>query len=234
MSVAWHDASPTPFELGKDLETVERYTHPRPVQNRQDFRRWLETAIRDLAEGSPDPSRGSSLSGLAPQIWEFAVDCAARVCPECRQELGDTAPIVVDQAARREESRKRGERLLERLRAAYACTVGTVQSDADRLAEYLLNFPSRGHKAMITELWTKGYASFQRLANLRGKYSVTAHADRNAIYRLLLKAESVWAKERQIRIKKESSGLTLEKHGSDETGSEASAHRTSSPQEIDC
>jgi hypothetical protein len=87
---------------------------------------------------------------------------------------------------------------------------------------------------MITELWTKGYASFQRLANLRGKYSVTAHADRNAIYRLMLKAESVWAKERQIRIKKESSGLTLEKHGSAENGSEASAHRPSSPQEIDC
>jgi hypothetical protein len=234
MSVAWHDASPTSHDLGKDLEIVERYTHPRPIENRQEFRRWLETAIRDLAEGWPDPSRGSSLSSLAPQIWEFAVVCAARVCPECRQELGDTAPVVVGRSASREESRKRGEQLLERLRAAYACTADTVQSDADRLAEYLLNFSSRGHKAMITELWTKGYASFQRLANLRGKYSVTANADRNAIYRLMVKAESVWDKERRIRIKKESSGLTLEKYASDENRSEASADRPSCPQEIDC
>ena len=65
---------------------------------------------------------------------------------------------------------------------------------------------------MITELRTKGYASYQRLANLRGKYSVTANADRNAIGRLVLKAELLWTKEGQIRIKKERSGLTLEKH----------------------
>jgi hypothetical protein len=233
MSVAWHDASPTPFNLGKDLKIVQRYTHPRPIANRQEFRRWLETAIRELGEGPSDPSRGFSLPSLAPQIWEFAVDCAARVCPECRKELGDTAPVFFDRAASREESRKWEEQFLERLRATYACTADTGQSDADRLAEYLLNFPSRGHKAMITELWTKGYASFQRLANLRGKYSVTAHADRNAIYRLLVKAELVWAKEGRIRIKKESSGLTLEKHASDERGSETSAHRASSSKEIE-
>ena len=87
-----------------------------------------------------------------------------------------------------------------------------VESDADRLAKYLLNFSSHGHKAMIAELWTKGYASHQRLATLRGKYSVTANADRNAIDRLVAKAELLWTKERQIRIKKERSGLTLEKH----------------------
>jgi hypothetical protein len=110
----------------------------------------------------------------------------------------------------------------------------SIESDADRLAKYLQNFSSRGHKAMITELWTKGYASNQRLATLRGKYSVNAHADRNAISRLVAKAEALWTKERQIRIKKEGSGLTLEKHALHEIGPEPSGSRPSSPLEIDC
>lgn len=64
---------------------------------------------------------------------------------------------------------------------------------------------------MVTELWSKGYASNQRLANLRGKNGVTAHADRIAISRLVTKADLLWTKDRQIRITKERSGLSLEK-----------------------
>jgi hypothetical protein len=234
MTIAWRDPSPMPLDFGEYLEIVERYTHPRRIDSRQQFRRWLERAILDLAERPPDPSSGSNLSSLSPQIWEIAVDGAARFCPECRQELGETPPVIVSPAASREEYRKPWEQLLERLRAAYALTASPVESDADRLSKYLLNFSSRGHKAMITALWTKGYASNQRLANLRGKYGVTAHADRNAISRLLAKAELLWTKERQIRIKKERSGLTLEKHELDEIGPETSGSRASSPVEIDC
>ena len=49
---------------------------------------------------------------------------------------------------------------------------------------------------MVAELWAKGYASYSRLANLRGKYGVTPNADRNAIDRLVAKADGLWAKER--------------------------------------
>jgi len=234
MPIACRNPAPMPLHFGEYLKIVERYTHPRRIDSRNEFRRWLETAILDFAERPPDESGGSSLSGLYPQIWEIAVDCAARFCPECRTELGETAPVIVSPAASREEYRKPWEQLLERLRAAYALTASPVESDADRLAKYLLNFSSRGHKAMITELWIKGHASNQRLATLRGKYSVTAHADRNAIYRLVAKAELLWTKERQIRIKKGRSGLTLEKHEQDEIGPETSDFRPSSPPEMDC
>jgi hypothetical protein len=211
MTIAWRDPSPMPLDFGEYLEIVERYTHPRRIDSRKEFRGWLKTAILDIVERPPDHSSGSSLSSLYPQIWEIAVDCAARFCPECRKELGETAPIIVSPGASREEYCKPWEQLLKRLRAAYALTASPVESDADRLTKYVQNFSSRGHKAMITELWSKGYASNQRLANLRGKYSVTAHADRNAIYRLVTKAELLWTQERQICIKKERSGLTLEK-----------------------
>jgi hypothetical protein len=211
MTIIWHDASSTPLDFAAGQKILERYTHPRRIDSRADFRRWLETTIRDFAENPPNHSSGSSLSSLYAQIWEIAVDCAARFCPECREPLGTTAPVLVSANASREEHSKPWEELLNRLRAAYALTSSRNESDADRLARYLTNFTSRGHKAMITELWTKGSASFQRLANLRGKYSVTANADRNAIDRLVAKAESLWIKERQIRIKKERSGLTLEK-----------------------
>jgi hypothetical protein len=234
MPIACRDTSPMPLVFGEYQEIVERYTHPRRIDSRNEFRKWLETAILDFAERPPDHSSGSSLSSLYAQIWGIAVDCAARFCPECRKELGETAPVIVSPAASREEYCKPWEQLLERLRAAYALTASPVESDADRLAKYLLNFSSHGHKAMITELWTKGYASNQRLANLRGKYSVTAHADRNAIYRLLTKAELLWTKERQIRIKKEGSGLTLEKREQVEIGPETSDFRPSSPPEMDC
>jgi hypothetical protein len=99
---------------------------------------------------------------------------------------------------------------------------GLADADGARLAKYLRNFSSPGHKAMITELWSKGHASYQRLANLRGKYSVTANADRNAIARLVAKADRLWAEERQIRIKKSDSGLDLEKHDADQFGTESS------------
>lgn len=212
MATAWRAPSPTPLDFGADLEIVERYKYLRPIDSSKEFRRWLKTVLGDLAERPPDQSRGSSLSKLYLQIWEIAVDRAARFCPECRRELGESAPVLDCPAASHEESCKAWEELLERLRAAYALTASPVESDADRLVKYLLNFSSRGHKAMITELWTKGHASYQRLANLRGKYGVTAKADRNAIVRLVVKAESLWTKERQIRIKRERSGLALEKH----------------------
>jgi hypothetical protein len=233
MSIAWRASSPMPLDFGEYLEIVERYTHPRRIDCRQEFRGWLKTAILDFAERPPDHSSGSSLSDLYPQIWKIAVDCAERFCPECRKELGETAPVIVSPATSREEYRKPWEQLLKWLRAAYALTANPVESDANRLAKYLQNFSSRGHKAMIIELWTKGCASNQRLANLRGKYSVTAHADRNAICRLVAKAELLWTKERQIRITKERSGLALEKYESYESGPETSGFH-SSPLEIDC
>jgi hypothetical protein len=212
MSIACRDPSPMPLDFGEYLKIVERYTQPQHIDSRDEFRSWLGTAIVDFADRPPDHSSGSDLSSLCPRIWEIAVDCAARFCPECRGELGETAPVIVNPAAGREESCKPWEQLLERLRAAHALTAGPIESDADRLAKYLQNFSSRGHKAMITELWTKGHVSNQRLASLRGKYCVSTHADRNAIYRLVAKAESLWNKERQIRIQKEGAGLTLEKH----------------------
>ena len=64
-----------------------------------------------------------------------------------------------------------------------------------RLATYLLKFSSRGHKAMITELWTKGRATYSRLRGLRGTYGVTANADRTAIDRLVAKVERLWINE---------------------------------------
>jgi hypothetical protein len=205
------DPSLTPLDSGGHLEIVERYTHPRRVACPKEFRGWLKTVLLDFAERPPDHSSGSSLASLYPRIWEIAVDYAERFCPVCRKELGETAPVIVSPAANREECRKPWEQLLKSLRAAYALAASPVESDAVRLAKYLQNFSSPGHKAMVTELWTKGYASNQRLANLRGKNGVTAHADRIAISRLVTKAELLWTRERQNRITKERSGLSLEK-----------------------
>jgi len=230
----WTNPSPTPSDCGEDLEIVERDTHARRIGSREEFRRWLETILRDCTEGPPDHSDGSSLSSLCSRIWVFAVDCANRYCPECRKELGETAPAVVGPAAGAEGPANPWDEMLSRFRAAYECMNRPAESDAERLQKYLLNFSSRGHKAMITELWTRGSASYQRLANLRGKYSVTANADRNAIDRLVAKVETLWTKEGRICIKKEASGLTLEKHESSERGPEASGFRPSSPCDADC
>jgi hypothetical protein len=211
MIIARGDPSPMPLDSGEHLDIVERYTHPSRVGCRKEFRGWLKTAILELAERPPDHSSGSNLAGLYPRIWEIAIDYAERFCPVCRQELGETAPVIVSPAANREECRKPWEQLLKSLRAAYALAASPVESDAVRLARYVQNFSSPGHKAMIRELWTKGYASNQRLASLRGKNGVTANADRIAICRLVTKAELLWMKERQIRVTKERSGLSLEK-----------------------
>jgi hypothetical protein len=119
-----------------------------------------------------------------------------------------------------EETRQSWEQLIVNLRTLYAVTANPAERDADRLEEYLENFSSRGQKAMVAELWTKGSASYQRLTNLRGQYSVTANADRNAIDRLVAKAELLWAKERQIRITKCGSGLVLEKYESNQQEAE--------------
>jgi len=212
MIIARGDPSSTPLDSGEHLQIVERYTQPRRVGCRNEFRGWLKTAILDFSERPPDHFSGSSLASLYPRIWEIAVDYAERFCPVCRKELGETAPEIVSPAANREEYRKPWEQLLQSLRAAYALAGSPVESDAVRLAKYVRNFSSPGHKAMVIELWTKGYASNQRLANLRGKNGVTAHADRIAISRLVTKAELLWTKERQIRITKERSGLSLEKY----------------------
>jgi hypothetical protein len=212
MTMTWSNPSPTRSDCGEDLEIVERDTQAPRIDSREEFRRWLESIVRDCADGPPDHFQGSSLSDLCSRIWLFAVDCANRYFPECRKALGETAPAVVGPAAGAEQSINPWEEVLNRLRAAYACTMGPPESDADRLQKYLLNFSSRGHRAMITELWSKRSVSYQRLANLRGRYSVTANADRNAIDRLVAKAETLWSREGQIRIKKEASGLTLEKY----------------------
>jgi hypothetical protein len=212
MPLTYPNSAPARLDIGESPEIVERYRQSPRIESRTEFLGWLESAISDVAETPPDEASGSSLSGLYPRIWEIAAEAAARVCPDGRNELGETAPGIASSTASREDLCQLRDQLLERLRAALALIADPEESDADRLAKYLLNFSSRGHKAMITELWTKGRVSNQRLANLRGKYSVTSHADRNAIYRLLTKAESLWSKERQVRIRKDGSGLILEKH----------------------
>jgi hypothetical protein len=229
MSTAWRDPSPA-FGFGQDQAVVERYLHPRGVHSRNAFRRWLETVLRDFSEHRPAnaASGGPILSNFCSRVWEFAVDCATRYCPECRKELGDAPPVSNPMTANADESRKPWDELLRRLSAAHACAANPSESDAERLANYLSNYSSRGHKSMVTELWAKGYASYSRLANLRGKYGVTPNADRNAIDRLVAKADALWVKESQIRIKKEASGLTLEKHSSSAAGGPGSDSPTQS------
>jgi hypothetical protein len=230
MGTAWRNPSPA-FGLGKDQVVVGSYLQPQGVHSRNGFRRWLEAVLRDFSEQRPasPSSSGPMLSNFCLRVWEFAVDCATRYCPECRKELGDAPPILNGTAANADESRRPWEELVKRLRAAHACASSPRESDADRLAKYLSNFSSRGHKAMVAELWAKGYASYSRLANLRGKYGVTPNADRNAIDRLVAKADTLWAKEGRIRIKKEASGLTLEKHTSSEGGGETPNSPTQPP-----
>jgi hypothetical protein len=228
MSTTWQDPSPAAFRFGKDQTAVDRYLRPHGVHSRNGFRRWLELVLRDFAEQRTAQSSGPVLSNFCLRIWEFAVDCAARYCPECRKELGESPPALNGAASN--ESRKPWDELVNRLRAAHACAAMSKDSEADRLAKYLTHFASRGHKAMITQLWAKGYVSYSRLAHLRGGYSVTANADRNAIDRLVAKADALWAKEGQIRIKKDSSGLTLEKHASPDSASPDSGPSTKPPE----
>lgn len=228
MSTTWQDPSPAAFGFGKERTAVDRYLKPYGVHSRNGFRRWLEVILRDFAEQRAAQSSGPVLSNFCLRIWEFAVDCATRYCPECRKELGESPPALNGASA--EESRKPWDELLNRLRAAHDCAAKAKDSEADRLAKYLSHFASRGHKAMVAELWAKGYVSYSRLANLRGRYGVSANADRNAIDRLVAKAEALWAKEGQIRIKKESSGLTLEKHTSTESGRPESGPATNAPE----
>jgi hypothetical protein len=228
MSTTWQDPSPAAFSFGKDQSVVDRYLMPHGVHSRNGFRRWLEAVLREFSEQRPANSSGPILSNFCRRIWEFAVDCATRYCPECRKELGDAPPLLSNVTANSAESRQPLDELLGRLRAAHACASSSAESDADRLAKYLANFSSRGHKAMVTELWAKGSVSYSRLANLRGKYGVTANADRNAIDRLVAKADMLWAKEGRVRITKEPSGLTLEKHTGGQGGLPNSADQPSS------
>jgi hypothetical protein len=222
MATTWQDPSPKAFGFGKEQTVADRYLKPYGVHSRNGFRRWLEAVLRDFSEQRPASSSGPVVSNFCLRVWEFAVDCATRYCPECRKELGEAPPALNSPAANPDESRKPWDELLNRLRAAHACASNPGESEADRLAKYLSHFASRGHKAMVAELWAKGYVSYSRLANLRGRYGVTANADRNAIDRLVAKADALWAKEGQIRITKEPSGLTLEKHVSGESGRQQS------------
>jgi hypothetical protein len=226
MATTWQDPSPTAFGFGKDQSIANHYFRPHGVHSRNGFRRWLETVLRDFSDQRPATSSGPVLSNFCLRVWEFAVDCATRYCPECRKELGDTPPALTTPTAHPDESRKPWDELVIRLRAALACAATPAESDADRLAKYLSHFASRGHKAMVSELWAKGYVSYSRLANLRGRYGVTANADRNAIDRLVAKADALWAKERHVRIKKEPAGLTLEKHAPLESGGQKSSSPT--------
>src|SRR5579864_2847245 len=156
MNTSWRTFPPTPSKVGDDFEIVERYTHQQPVDGRGEFRHWLETAIYDLAARPPDHPSGRKLSRLYPQIWEFAVECAGLYCTEWRPEPGEVRPVVVPTDACPVDERKAWAELLERLGAVHAFLVRAEELDADRLANYLSNFSSSGHKAMITELWTKG------------------------------------------------------------------------------
>jgi|SRR5580704_5849100 hypothetical protein len=228
MSTTWQNAALMAVNFGKDQPVIDRYLNPHGVYSRNGFRRWLEAVLRDFSEQRPANASGPILSNFSLRIWEFAVDRATRYCPECRKELGDAPPDLNQAAANPAESRKPFDDLLNRLRAAHACASSRVESDADSLAKYLANFSSRGHKAMVTELWAKESVSYSRLANLRGKYGVTANADRNAIDRLVAKADMLWAKEGLVRITKEPSGLRLEKHTSGESGPPNSAQPQSS------
>jgi hypothetical protein len=213
MSTTSHKPSPAPQDCGEDVEKFAHDTQPRHIDSREEFCQWLETVVRDVTQIPAGRFSESSLARLHREVWEFAVKCAKRFCPECRIALGETAPLAVRPGSVAEKVGTPQEELLKRLRAAHALAAGpVVEPDANRLAKYLQNFTSRGHKAMITELWTKGYASFPRLANLRGKYGVTANADRNAIDRLVAKVESLWVRDHQVRVKKEESGLRFEKH----------------------
>ena len=94
------------------------------------------------------------------------LDCVEQFCPEHRTEMETIAQLRTQSADNSEETRKSSEAFLARLRALYAATASPAEVDADHLEQYLHNFSSRGQKAMVTELWTKGYASYQRLATL--------------------------------------------------------------------
>jgi hypothetical protein len=220
MTTAWRDPSMTPFENAECVSIVERCTPLRPIKTREEFRRWLKRVLHVFADSPSDRSTARGVSAFEPQIWKIAVDCVERFCPEYRSEMETIARMKSQSADNSEETRKSSEAFLARLRALYAVTASPAEADADRLEQYLHNFSSRGQKAMVTELWTKGSASYQRLATLRGTYGVTANADRNAIDRLVAKAESLWTSDRQICIKKCRSGLTLEKHPLDQVGAE--------------
>jgi hypothetical protein len=211
MTTVSRDASLTPLEAGERRATVEFRPPRRPVETREDFRRWLKRILREIAERPSERPISAVLSACSPQFWEVAFDGVGRFCPQSRAELETIARSLFQSMGGSEETRQSWEQLIVNLRTLYAVTANPAERDADRLEEYLENFSSRGQKAMVAELWTKGSASYQRLTNLRGQYSVTANADRNAIDRLVAKAELLWAKERQIRITKSGSGLVLEK-----------------------
>jgi len=212
MTTTSRDPSLTPLEPGERRATVEFRPPRRPVETREDFRRWLKRVLRDIAERPSERSIAAVLSACSPQFWSVALDGVSRFCPEYRAKLETTAQSLLQSVGGSTEPRQSWEEFVAYLRTLYVVTANPAERDADRLEEYLSNFSSRGQKAMVADLWTKGSASYQRLTNLRGQYSVTAHADRNAIDRLVAKAELLWSKERQIRITKFGSGLVLEKH----------------------
>ena len=164
MGTTWRNPSPT-LAFGTEQAVVERYLQPQGVHSRNGFRRWLEAVLRDFSDQrSANPSSdGPILSNFCLRVWEFAVDCATRYCPECRKELGDAPPVLNAAGVSADESRRPWDELVRRLRAAHACASNPGESDADRLAKYLSNFSSRGHKAMVAKLWAKGYASYSRL-----------------------------------------------------------------------
>src|ERR1700722_6241376 len=88
MGTAWRNPSPA-FGLGKVQVAVGSYLQPQGVHSRNGFRRWLEAVLRDFSEQRPasPSSSGPMLSNFCLRVWEFAVDCATRYCPECRKEL---------------------------------------------------------------------------------------------------------------------------------------------------
>jgi hypothetical protein len=212
MTTTSRNPSLTPREPGERRATIELRSPRRRLETREEFCRWLKQVLRDAAARPSDCSIAAALAACYPQFWEMAFDGVGRFCPERRAELETTARALLQSVDGSEETRQSWEQFEANLRRLYAATASPAERDADRLEEYLSNFSTRGQKAMVAELWTKGSATFQRLAVVRGQYSVTANADRSAIDRLVEKAELLWAKERQIRITKCDSGLVLLKH----------------------
>lgn len=220
MTTTSRNPSLTPLEPGERRATVEFRPPRRPVETREDFRRWLKRVLREIAARPSERPIAAVLSACSPQFWNVALDGVGRFCPDYRAELETTARSLLQSVGGSAETQQSWEEFVADLRTLYAVTANPAERDADRLEEYLANFSTRGQKAMVAELWCKGSASYQRLTNLRGQYSVTANADRNAIDRLVAKAEVLWAKERQIRITKCGSGLVLEKHELNQQGAE--------------
>ena len=196
-----------------NASTIELRSPRRHLETREEFCRWLKRVLRDAAARPSDCSIAAAIPACYPQFWEMAFDGVGRFCPERRAELETTARALLQSVDGSEETRQSWEQFEANLRRLYAATASPAERDADRLEEYLSNFSTRGQKAMVAELWTKGSATFQRLAVVRAANAPSRPMPTEVRWIVWSeKAELLWAKERQIRITKCDSGLVLLKH----------------------